>query len=136
MKKVAVIAGFSGAGKTTAIESLIRHYVSAGIAVGAIKHTHHPLNAENKGDTARFLAAGAEPVILAGEREAVIFRRSEPAARMNFETPAQLLEPMSDGIVLIEGFKHEPAWPRLELVRDDWRTAAELGVILDTLWRS
>ncbi|MBK5259793.1 MAG: molybdopterin-guanine dinucleotide biosynthesis protein B [Thermoanaerobaculia bacterium] len=136
MKKVAVIAGYSGAGKTTAIESLIRHYASAGVAVGVIKHTHHPLNEENKGDTARFLAAGAGPVILAGDGEAVIFRHNEPPARMTFDAPADLLEPMTGEIVLIEGFKHQPAWPRVELTRNEWRTAAELVAILDRIWRS
>ena len=71
--RVAAVTGLSGSGKTTLIEALIRFYVARGERVAAIKHTHHALNGENRGDTARFLAAGAEPVILAGDREAMIW---------------------------------------------------------------
>src|SRR5215212_9393425 len=62
---VAAFIGASRSGKTTLIAELIGRYVAAGLRVGAIKHTHHALNEENRGDTALFRAAGAEPVILA-----------------------------------------------------------------------
>lgn len=134
--KVAAITGFSGAGKTTAIEGLIRHYVAGGAHVGAIKHTHHPVNDENKGDTARFLAAGATPVILAGAREATIFRANEPPQRVAFENPPDLLEHFHCDIVLVEGFKDQSVWPRIELTENEWRSAGELGANLDRIWRS
>lgn len=134
--RVATITGFSGAGKTTAIESLIRHYVAAGVRAGAIKHTHHPVNEINKGDTARFLAAGASPVILAGSSDAAVFSASAPARRIRFDAPPDLLRHFDTDIVLIEGFKHEPAWPHVELTANQWRTSAELAAILDRIWRS
>ncbi|HKB78301.1 MAG TPA: molybdopterin-guanine dinucleotide biosynthesis protein MobB, partial [Thermoanaerobaculia bacterium] len=66
---VAAIIGRSGTGKTTLITALIRQFVTEGHTVGAIKHTHHPLNEERRGDTQRFADAGADPVIFAGESE-------------------------------------------------------------------
>src|SRR5947209_20184023 len=71
--EVVALAGPSGSGKTTRLVEAIRANIAAGRSVGAIKHTHHALNEENRGDTAAFLAAGARPVILAGDGEAVIF---------------------------------------------------------------
>src|SRR5258708_1457968 len=70
---VAAVTGMSGSGKTTLVEALIRLYSGRGERVAAIKHTHHPLNLENRGDTARFLAAGATPVLLARDDEAVVW---------------------------------------------------------------
>src|SRR5437016_4336566 len=57
--EVIAIGGPSGSGKTTRLVELIRTALANGRSAGAIKHTHHPLNEENRGDTARFLAAGA-----------------------------------------------------------------------------
>jgi molybdopterin-guanine dinucleotide biosynthesis protein B len=124
-----LIAGFIGesrSGKTTLIEELIRHYVTNGKRVAAIKHTHHPLNDRNEGDTARFLAAGAMPVIFAGDGEAIVF---PSRARIAFDDPRQMLPPEAD-VVLIEGFKRVDAWPRIELQRGAWRSAAEIAAIL------
>ncbi len=102
--KIEAIAGPSGSGKTTRIAAKIRDYVAAGKRVGAIKHTHHPLNEDDRGDTAKFRAAGADPVILAGDGEAVVFRGCE-TARVRFGDPEELLELFAADIVLIEGFK-------------------------------
>ncbi|HKO59198.1 MAG TPA: molybdopterin-guanine dinucleotide biosynthesis protein B [Thermoanaerobaculia bacterium] len=105
------IIGPSRSGKTTMIAGLIRAYVARGERVGAIKHTHHPLNEEDRGDTRLFREAGAEQVILAGEREAVIFRGGK-TSRITFEQPRELLEQFDTDVVLIEGFKDVDDWPR------------------------
>lgn len=91
------ITGFSGTGKTTLIVQLIEHFVREGKTVGAIKHTHHPLNDENRGDTARFRAAGAEPVLLVGDVD-----------------PNGLLAQFTTDVVIIEGFKNRGPWMRFE----------------------
>ena len=101
--KVAAITGYSGSGKTTLIAALIRRYVAEGKRVGAIKHTHHVLNEENKGDTAKFRAAGAEPVILAGTGAAVIFL-ALGTLRVTYDHPRDLLLHFDTDIVLVEGF--------------------------------
>lgn len=102
--KIEAISGPSNSGKTTRITAKIREYVAAGKRVGAIKHTHHPLNEDDRGDTSQFRAAGADPVILAGDGEAVVFRGAH-TARVRFDDPHELLEHFDADIVLIEGFK-------------------------------
>ena len=102
--RVQPFVGPSNSGKTTAICGLIREAVAGGERVGAIKHTHHPLNTEDRGDTSKFRAAGAEPVILAGDGEAVVFRRDE-TFRIRFDDPRDLLEVFDGDVVFVEGFK-------------------------------
>jgi molybdopterin-guanine dinucleotide biosynthesis protein B len=110
--RVMAIIGASRTGKTTRIGELIRECVARGERVGAIKHTHHPLNEEDRGDTRVFREAGAEPVILAGDGEAVIFRGTA-TSRVTFEKAKDLLTHFdSVDVIFIEGFKQEDAWPR------------------------
>lgn len=112
--RVLAIIGASRSGKTTRIAELIREAVARGERVGAIKHTHHPLNEEDRGDTRIFREAGAEPVILAGDGKAVVFRGST-TQRITFGKPRELLEHFDVDVVYIEGFKQADDWPRLQL---------------------
>lgn len=129
---VAQIAGWSGAGKTTLIVALVRLFTARGERVGAIKHTHHALNAERIGDTAAFLDAGAAEAILAGDGEAIV--RGE---RVRYAAPPELLAYLpSCDIVLVEGFKRFEGWPRIDVVRGAWHGAAEVAANLDRIWRS
>ena len=104
--EVIAISGPSGSGKTTRLVELIRAAVAEGRTAGAIKHTHHPLNEENRGDTAAFLAAGARPVILAGDGEAVIFDGQSTRRVTYGGTPRELLVHFSTDVVVVEGFKN------------------------------
>jgi molybdopterin-guanine dinucleotide biosynthesis protein B len=130
--KVAAITGSSGAGKSTLILRLIEHYRAAGQRVGCIKHTHHPLNEEDRGDTGRFRAAGAEPVLLAREGEAVIFDRNG-TRRVHYTSPRDLLTHFDTDIVLIEGFKDSGEFPRLHIDPDRRPTLEEALAALEAL---
>jgi molybdopterin-guanine dinucleotide biosynthesis protein B len=125
---VVAVVGPSGSGKTTLLVALIRHFVTERRSVGAIKHTHHELSAVNRGDTAAFAEAGAHPVILAGNHEAIVFG----VGRVEFNSPADLLMHFDTDLVLIEGFKSFGGWPRIEAMsfpdalgrlEQIWRTA-------------
>lgn len=131
---VAAITGFSGAGKTTLIVQLIARYVAQGLCVGAIKHTHHHLNEENRGDTAKMRAAGADPVILAGPGQAVIFT-SAGIVRATYERPRDLLVHFDHDIVLVEGFRELGDWPKISISEDARPTVEELAANLDRIWR-
>jgi molybdopterin-guanine dinucleotide biosynthesis protein B len=133
--KVAAVTGFSGSGKTTLITALICRYVREGRRVGAIKHTHHPLNEEDRGDTGRFRAAGADPVLLARTGEAVVFS-SGGTRRVAYERPADLLQHLDVDIVLVEGFKELGEWPKVSISADARPTVEELAENLDRIWRS
>lgn len=128
-RRVLAFAGPSGSGKTTAIVAAIRELASRGVRVSAIKHTHHPLNEERRGDTAAFADAGADPVILAGEGEAVIFHR-DAIAVVSYESPEELLGHCQGEVVLVEGFKGFSGWPRIEVERG---RAVEVSEVVDKL---
>ena len=127
--KVAAITGYSNSGKTSVICELIAHHVTQGTRVAAIKHTHHELNERDEGDTARFRSAGASPVILAGDTEAVIFT-SDKTMRIAFNDPRELLAHVGAELVLVEGFKSYDGWPRIDV---DGRTSGDILGILDRI---
>jgi molybdopterin-guanine dinucleotide biosynthesis adapter protein len=139
VRNVAGITGFSGAGKTTLIVELIRRFMARGRRVGAIKHTHHELNEEHRGDTARFLEAGADPVILAGSGEAVIFGRhgaDQGTRRARYVDARELLAHFDTDVVLIEGFRASDAWPSVTIDAEDRLTVDDVMTRLDVMWRS
>jgi molybdopterin-guanine dinucleotide biosynthesis protein B len=120
------IVGFSGSGKTTLAVRLVQRLIGEGLRVAAIKHTHHELNIDRRGDTALLEEAGAEPVLLCHSGEAICFRRDE-VRRLTYRTIEELRAGVDADIVVIEGFKAAGTWPRILVwhggreVWDDWR---------------
>jgi molybdopterin-guanine dinucleotide biosynthesis protein B len=132
--RIAAFVGTSGAGKTALLVALIRHFVTAGESVGAIKHTHHPLNDERRGDTAKFADAGADPVILAGDGQAILFS-ADSARHISYRIPSDLLDYFTTDIVLIEGFKTFGGWPKIEVDGSRPPSPSEAVAILEQIWR-
>ena len=136
MKRVAVFTGFSGSGKTTLVERLIPLLAARYGRVAAIKHTHHAVNDEHRGDSARFAAAGADPVILAGAGDAVTFQLGVAGPRFTWTDPAELVARLDADVVIVEGFKDVDLWPSIALDAAQRMEAAEALAILDRIWRS
>lgn len=130
---VAAITGASGSGKTTLIVEMIRTLVRRGLRVAAVKHTHHALNEERRGDTAKFEAAGASPVILAGDRDVVVFG---PAAveKRPFVDAGRLIAAVDADVVFVEGFKNLGLWPKVEIQESARPAAAEVLARLERIW--
>jgi molybdopterin-guanine dinucleotide biosynthesis protein MobB len=126
---VVQFAGWSRSGKTTLIAALIRRLVARGERVAAIKHTHHPLVDENRGDTAKFLTAGATLAILAGDGEAIVFAR-DASHHIEYHSPDELPKHCGDvDLVLVEGFKQFDGWARLDVTADAESVLANLDRI-------
>jgi len=103
---VVSFAGFSGAGKTTLVEGVIRSLKARGLRVSTVKHAHHKFDVDHEGkDTWRHRAAGAFEVVVASDRRLALMREFEQAAELNVH---HLIAELYDGVdwVLVEGFKH------------------------------
>jgi molybdopterin-guanine dinucleotide biosynthesis protein MobB len=79
--KVVVVLGYSGSGKTFAIETLTRALVKEGKKVGTIKHIReNAFTIDTKGkDTWRHAAAGASIVVALAPNELTVIRRGDTA---------------------------------------------------------
>jgi molybdopterin-guanine dinucleotide biosynthesis protein B len=128
------VTGFSESGKTTLIRTVIERLVARGERVAAVKHTHHDVNEEDRGDTSVFRRAGAEPVVLAGDGEAVMFLRAG-IERFAYRDPRELVDVIARNdaidVLLIEGFKNLDSWTRIEAPA----SADEALAILDRMAR-
>lgn len=111
---VMAFVAWSGTGKTTLVESLIRLACERGLKVGALKHDAHEFELDKPGkDSYRFTAAGAEVMALvSGSQTAVLKKHSQPGdvdhlIRLYFQEV---------DLVLVEGWKNS-SLPRIEIHR-------------------
>lgn len=104
--RIVSIIGWSGAGKTTFIESALEECSKRGISAAAIKKSRHEadLPPDTK-DSARFHAAGANPSIYLSESEMVVL--TAPPAPMDAGAIAALC-PLAS-IIFCEGLAAEGA---------------------------
>ena len=100
-------SAWSGTGKTTLLEKIIRNMKGRGLRVAVVKHDVHGIAPCDDGkDSGRFRQAGADRVVLIGPEAAA------PEERL-WETLDAL---RGADVVLVEGFKHAPI-PRVGLCR-------------------
>ena len=105
MEKIPVLgfAAYSGTGKTTLIERLIKNLKIQGLRIAVIKHDAHQIDVDREGkDSWRFTQAGAEISIVSSlEKTACIEQRP-----LRFE---QVIAKVHDvDLILVEGYKKEP----------------------------
>ena len=103
--RVIQISGASGIGKTTFLEEVIRQANERGVITGAVKHTHHALEETRRGDTERFLSAGAAHAVLAANGQAIEFT-PDRSRRFSYEHPEELVRSLAQcELIVVEGFK-------------------------------
>lgn len=109
---VVAFAAYSGTGKTTLIEKLVRRFQEKGLRPAVIKHDGHGFEIDHAGkDSWRFARAGAQiTVISAADQSAYIEKRPLSLA--------QLLAMIHDvDIILVEGYKQENL-PQIGIARE------------------
>ena len=111
--RVVAVVGFKDAGKTQAVEALVRELTRRGLGVGTLKHTSRtrPLDTPGK-DTWRHREAGSvASAILTSESAAVFLNHP-----VNVVDAVARLGPLD--IVVLEGFKSLDAVARIMIPRD------------------
>lgn len=95
-------AAYSGTGKTTLIEKLVRNLKSRGLRIGVIKHDGHDFDIDEEGkDSWRFTQAGADvSVISSAEKTAFIETGDLPFSKV-------ISRVHNVDIILVEGYKNE-----------------------------
>ena len=113
--KIFGFIGYSNTGKTTLIEKLIVLYTAQGRRVSAVKNAHHGFDMDRPGkDSFRYREAGALQVLIAtGQRWALLSEVRE--GPMPLDALLHQLAPCD--LVLVEGFKSEGSFPRIEVRR-------------------
>jgi len=109
------ICGFSGSGKTTVIEVVVKELIGRGLKVGVVKHDAHGLNIDHEGkDTDRFFKAGADVVIHGSEE---CFFRAHKSRDVSLHDVLRTIGPHYD-LVLVEGHKTTPLAQKVWLCGD------------------
>ena len=113
MEQIPVIgfAAWSGTGKTTLIEKILRELKSQGYRVAVLKHDAHKFEIDREGkDSWRFTNAGADMMLISsGTKTAIV----EQWPR-SFEENLSMIHDVD--IILVEGYKQE-AVPRIGISR-------------------
>ena len=113
MNKIPVysVVAFSGTGKTTVLEKLIRIIKTRGLRVAVIKHDAHEFEIDREGkDSWRMTQAGADVTAVASATKAAIMQN-------RYIPIEELIGMISDvDVIITEGYKHGP-WPKIALAR-------------------
>ena len=95
-------AAWSGTGKTTLIEKIVRELKKRGIRVAVIKHDAHKFEIDKEGkDSWRFTQAGADMMLISSDTKTAIIEQRQ----RTFEENLSMLHDVD--IILVEGYKQE-----------------------------
>ena len=108
--------GWHNSGKTTLTSKVVEHLTARGYAVGVIKSTKDiGITSDTPGtDTHTYAMAGAAGVALAAPDQLVV---RTTKSDLSLQVLAGIYFNTMD-IVIIEGFKHNPSVPKIEVHRD------------------
>ena len=100
---VLAFAAYSGTGKTTLLEKVIRTLKRRGMRVAVIKHDGHDFTIDREGkDSWRFTQAGADiSIISSAAKTALVEQRP-----LSFAQAAAMVHDVD--LILVEGYKQEP----------------------------
>ena len=105
------VVAFSGTGKTTMLEQLVREIKSRGIRLAVVKHDAHDFEIDREGkDSWRFSKAGADVVAIASATKSAIMENRYVPFEM-------IIERLSDvDLIITEGYK-TGSFPKIALRR-------------------
>ena len=108
--------GWSGAGKTTLAARVVAELARMGFRCAALKDAHHGFDMDRPGkDSWRYREAGAgEVIVRSDERWAMLVET--PSGREPVEALLANFSSVND-IIVVEGFKHEGRYPKIEVRR-------------------
>ena len=104
MTKIPAIgfSAWSGTGKTTLVEKLIRELKTRGLRVAVMKHDAHKFEIDKEGkDSWRFTNAGADMTLISSQAKTAIIEQRE----RTFEENISMIHDVD--IILVEGYKQE-----------------------------
>ena len=115
--KIIGMAGWSGAGKTTLIESVIPVLAARGLTVSTLKHAHHRFDIDQRGkDSWRHMQAGAREVLVASAGRWALLHELREAEEPGLPELVAKLSPVD--LVILEGWRNG-SHPKIEV----WRKA-------------
>ncbi len=100
------IIGWSGVGKTTLIEGVVKALVKDGCDVATIKHAHRNFDIDKEGkDSFRHRAAGARQVLVSSPHRWALLSEHKNGTELTLTEALSKLAPVD--VVLVEGYKGE-----------------------------
>lgn len=102
-KRIISFVGFSGSGKTTFIEQLIKVIKQRGFSVAVIKHDAHKFEMDHeRKDSYRFYHAGSDLVAICSAEKSAIIKRNDECPDVH-----EMIDslPGDYDVVLVEGYR-------------------------------
>lgn len=113
MEQIPVIgfAAYSGTGKTTLLEQIVRNLKAQGYRLAVVKHDAHRFEMDREGkDSWRFTQAGADMMLISSAQKTAIIEQRE----RTFEENLTMIHDVD--LILVEGYKQEHI-PRIGISR-------------------
>lgn len=111
-------AAYSGTGKTTLLTRIIPLLKCEGLRLAVIKHSHHDFELDKPGkDSYELHHAGSSQTLLTSKYRSALIREKQPNKEPILKEALQQLDHSCIDLVLVEGFRHEPGLPKIELHR-------------------